>query len=46
MTSVQATRLRKGMLIKLGNDLFRILDLHHLTPGPAHALSTAGRGAR
>ena len=20
--------------------------LHHLTPGPAHALSTAGRGAR
>jgi elongation factor P len=33
MSSVQATRLRKGMLIKLGNDLFRILDVQHLTPG-------------
>jgi elongation factor P len=33
MSSIQATRLRKGMLIKLGNDLFRILDLQHFTPG-------------
>ena len=33
MSSIQATRLRKGMLIKVGNDLFRVLDLHHLTPG-------------
>src|SRR5580765_5887229 len=33
MNSVQATRLRKGMLIKLGNDLLRILELNHLTPG-------------
>src|SRR5215467_3709271 len=33
MSSVQATRLRKGMLIKLGNDLLRILDLQHFTPG-------------
>jgi len=33
MASIQATRLRKGMLIKLGNDLFRILDLQHFTPG-------------
>jgi len=33
MASIQATRLRKGMLIKLGADLFKILDLHHLTPG-------------
>jgi elongation factor P len=33
MASIQATRLRKGMLIKMGEDLFRILDLHHLTPG-------------
>ena len=32
-SSVQATRLRKGMLIKVGNDLFRILDLQHFTPG-------------
>ena len=35
--SVQATRLRKGMLIKVGDDLFRILDLHHLTPGNKRA---------
>jgi elongation factor P len=33
MGSIQATRLRKGNLIKVGDDLFRILDLHHLTPG-------------
>jgi elongation factor P len=37
MNSVQATRLRKGMLIKLGNELCRILDLHHLTPGNKRA---------
>src|SRR5271167_3666339 len=36
-SSIQATRLRKGMLIKLGPDLFRILDLHHLTPGNKRA---------
>src|SRR5881409_4115124 len=36
-SSIQATRLRKGMLVKLGNDLFRILDLHHLTPGNKRA---------
>src|SRR3989441_1680830 len=35
--SIQATRLRKGMLIKVGNDLFRILELHHLTPGNKRA---------
>ena len=34
---IQATRLRKGMLIKVGNDLFRILELHHLTPGNKRA---------
>ena len=34
---LQATRLRKGNLIKVGNDLFRILDLHHLTPGNKRA---------
>lgn len=33
MSSMQATRLRKGNLIKLGNDLFRILEVLHLTPG-------------
>ena len=36
-SSIQATRLRKGMLIKIGNDLFRILELHHLTPGNKRA---------
>src|SRR5262245_52560476 len=36
-SSIQATRLRKGMLIKFGNDLFRIIDLHHLTPGNKRA---------
>ncbi len=33
MSSIPATRLRKGMLIKLENQLFRILDLQHITPG-------------
>ena len=33
MSSIQATRLRKGMLIKFDNGLYRILDLHHITPG-------------
>ena len=33
MSSLQATRLRKGNLIKIGQDLFRILEVHHLTPG-------------
>jgi elongation factor P len=33
MAAIQATRLKKGMLIKLGEDLFRVLDLQHVTPG-------------
>jgi elongation factor P len=33
MSSIQATRLKKGNLIKMGNDLFRVLDLQHVTPG-------------
>src|SRR6185503_19525798 len=33
MSSIQATRLRKGMLIKFENDLYRIDETHHLTPG-------------
>jgi elongation factor P len=41
MSSVQATRLRKGNLIKMGADLYRVLELHHLTPGNkrGHVLS-------
>jgi elongation factor P len=30
---MQATRLRKGFLIKMGEDLLRVLDLQHVTPG-------------
>jgi elongation factor P len=37
MASIQATRLRKGMLIKFDNALCRILDLHHITPGNKRA---------
>jgi len=33
MASIQATRLKKGMLIKVEQDLFRILELQHVTPG-------------
>jgi elongation factor P len=33
MSSIQATRLKKGMLVKIGADLFRVLDLQHVTPG-------------
>jgi elongation factor P len=33
MASIQATRLRKGMLVKFGNDLLRVLELQHVTPG-------------
>jgi elongation factor P len=33
MSSLQATRMKRGMLIKMGNDLFRVLDLTHFTPG-------------
>jgi len=33
MSSLQATRVKKGMLIKIGEDLFRVLELQHVTPG-------------
>ena len=33
MSSLQATRMKKGMLIKMGEDLMRVLDLQHVTPG-------------
>jgi elongation factor P len=33
MSSLQATRLRKGNLIRVGNDLLRVLDVQHMTPG-------------
>lgn len=33
MASIQATRLKKGMLIKVEQDLFRVIELQHVTPG-------------
>jgi elongation factor P len=33
MSTLQATRLKKGMLVKMGADLFRVLELQHVTPG-------------
>ena len=33
MSSINATRMKKGMLVKVGNDLFRVLELQHVTPG-------------
>ena len=33
MASIQATRLRKGMLIKMGQDLVRVIELQHVPPG-------------
>src|SRR5258708_40343816 len=33
MAAIQPTRLKRGMLIKVQNGLFRVLDLQHFTPG-------------
>jgi len=33
VSSIQATRLRKGMLIKWDAGLYRVIDLYHITPG-------------
>ena len=33
MSTIQATRLRKSMIVALGAELFRVLDLQHFTPG-------------
>src|SRR5690606_19647751 len=37
MASIQATRLRKGMLIQYEGALCRVLDLNHITPGNKRA---------
>ena len=37
MSSVQATRLRKGNLIRMGDALLRVIDLYHITPGNKRA---------
>jgi elongation factor P len=33
MPTIQATKLRKGMLYKAGSDLLRVMDVQHVTPG-------------
>jgi elongation factor P len=33
MASLQATRMKKGMLIKMDGELYRVLDVKHVTPG-------------
>ena len=33
MATIQATKMRKDTLVKIGNDLFRVLELQHVTPG-------------
>ena len=37
MESIQATRLRKGMLIKMNATLYRVLEFSHVTPGKGRA---------
>lgn len=37
MESVQATRIRKGMLIKMNGTLYRVLEFNHVTPGKGRA---------
>ena len=37
MSSIQASRLKKGMLIKFEGALVRVLDVMHLTPGNLRA---------
>ena len=33
MATIQATKLRKGMLFSINKDLFRALEVNHVTPG-------------
>jgi elongation factor P len=30
---IQATQLRRGNIVRMSGDLFRVVDFHHLTPG-------------
>ncbi len=41
MASIQATRLRRGMLIKLHDHLYRVLELQHVTPGNKRGFVTS-----
>ena len=33
MATIQATRLKNGMLFQLNQDLYRVLEVNHVTPG-------------
>ena len=33
MSSVQATRIRKGNLVRMGDALLRVVEVSHSTPG-------------
>ncbi|MBN2246589.1 MAG: elongation factor P [Candidatus Aminicenantes bacterium] len=35
---INATQLRKGMIIKVDNELYKVLDTTHVTPGKGQAL--------
>ncbi|HVG54411.1 MAG TPA: elongation factor P [Vicinamibacterales bacterium] len=37
MATLSANRMKKGMLIKIGEDLFRLLEVRHMTPGNLRA---------
>ena len=37
MASIQATRLRKGNLVKMNGELYRVLQMTHVTPGKGRA---------
>lgn len=38
---INATQLRKGMTIKLEDNLYRVLEVQHLTPGNKHGMIIA-----
>jgi elongation factor P len=35
---INATQIRRGMIIKIGGILYRVLDFEHITPGKGNAL--------
>ena len=41
MSAVQATRLRKGNLVQIDQNLLRVIDITHLTPGKGHGFVQA-----
>ena len=41
MSTIQATRLRKGNLVQMDQNLLRVIDITHLTPGKGHGFVQA-----